>query len=245
VPEYDAFGREIDEDPLAKLREATVEPARAPAAEAAPAREPEAEPEFVAPVRVPPQFVRPPRKRHRGLAALLVLGAVVAGIGLAASAVVQTVEEGINGVIDVPDTPLPTGVGGDSLIRRANFAEALATLRDSGIGLPITMRVAPDRIDAALFGKDGRTHNVQVDAAGELRELSSSPATDRPATAYKLIDPAAPERLVRAGGKRAGVRPRTIDYLVLTIARPVTWGAYFKGGKIVIGDARGRPQRVL
>jgi hypothetical protein len=250
VPDYDAFGREIDEDPLAKLREATVEPARAPlpapalkAVAAAPAVAPE--PKFEPPVPPRPQFVRPPRRSHRGLAAMVVLIAVVGGIGLAANSVVTKVEDGINDVIDEAVAPPPTGVQSDSLVRRANFAAALVTLRESGLGRPLSLRVAPDRIDASLIGADGRMHNVQVNPAGELRELSASPGPDAPTTAYMRIDSTAPERLTRAGATRAGVRARTINYLVLNGAKPLTWGAYFKGGEIVIGDAHGRPQRVL
>jgi hypothetical protein len=237
VPEYDAFGREIDDDPLARLREATVEPVPSPAA----APEPVVEP----PSPAPPQFVGRPRRRHRGLAALLLLLAVVAAIAWSANVVVKAVEDGINGVIDEADAPPPTGLQRDSLVRRANFADALAALRMSGLGRPISLRVAPDRIDAALAGVGGRMHQVQVDRAGKVRELSSSPAPDRPATAFSRIDPAAPEHLARAGAARAGVRARRIDYLVLNAGKPVSWGAYFKGGKIVIGDAHGRPQRVL
>jgi hypothetical protein len=249
VPEYDAFGREVDEDPVAKLRQATVEPVAAPLAEAG-ARaetEPEPEPEFVPPVRASPQFVRPPRRRHRGLAAFLVLIAVVALLGWAANVVVVSVDGRIDGIVNGPELEAPTGLEAASLIRRANFADAVATLRESGLGRPLTLSVRPDRIDATLVGDDGRMHQVQVDAEGELRELGSGsgPGPDRPTTAYRRIDPSAPERLVRAGAERAGVRARRIDYVVLNGGRPLTWGAYFKGGKSVIGDARGRPQRVL
>ena len=243
VPEYDAFGRETDEDPLAKLRAATIEPVAAPLAEAK--VEPEPEPELVQPVRAPPQFVRPPRRRHRGLAAFLVLIAIVAAIGWAASVVVVAVDETIDGVINAPEIAAPTGLEAGSLIRRANFADALARLRESDLGRPLSLRVAPDRIDATLVGGDGRMHQVQVGADGALRELSSSPGPDRATIAFRRIDPSAPERLVRGGAERAGVRARRIDYLVLNAGKPLTWGAYFKGGKIVIGDARGRPQRVL
>jgi hypothetical protein len=208
---------------------------------------PVAAPEPVFEPRTParPQFVRPPRRSHRGLAALLLLLAVVAAIAWSANVVVTKVQDGITGVIGEPDARPPTGFQRDSLVRRANFADALATLRESGLGRPISLRVAPDRIDAALVGEGGTTHQVQVDFAGELRELSSSPGPRSPTTAFSRIDPAAPERLARAGAKRAGVRARRIDYLVLNAGKPLTWGAYFKGGKIVIGDAHGRPQRVL
>ena len=249
VTEYDAFGREIDEDPLATLRKATVDPVPAPApapvTEAEAPRVAEPEPAFEPPVP-PPQFVRPPR-RHRGLAALLVVGAVVAAVAWGASVVVVKVEDGINGVIgDVaPEAVAPTGLQDRSLILRANFADALATLRDSGLGRPFSLRVAPDRIDATLIGDGGRMHQVQVNADGELRELGSTAGPARRTIAFNRIDPAAPERLVRGGAERAGVRANRINYLVLIAVQPPSWGAYFKGGKIVMGDARGRPQRVL
>ena len=253
MPDYDAFGREINEDPLAKLREATVEPVRAPlpapAVKAAtPAPAPAAvvpEPEFVPPTPARPQFVRPPRRSHRGLAALLLLIAVVGGIGLAANAVVTKVEDGINGVLDEADLVPPANSQRGSLVRRANFADALAAMRESGLGRLFSLRVAPDRIDASLIAADGRMHNVQINAAGELRELSASPGPDQPTTAYNRIDPKAPERLARTGAARAKVRARSINYLVLNPGKPLTWGAYYKGGEIVIGDAHGRPQRVL
>jgi hypothetical protein len=255
VPEYDAFGREIDEDPLAALRKATVDPVPAPAAapvteaEAEAASVSEPEPAFEPPVPPPQQFVRPPR-RHRGLAALLVVGAVVAAVGWGASVVVVKVQDGLNGLDGVigdvaPEAVAPTGLQDRSLILRANFAGALATLRESGLGRPFSLRVAPDRIDATLIGDGGRMHQVQVNADGELRELGSTTGPARQTIAFNKIDPAAPERLVRGGAERAGVRARRIDYLVLIAVKPPSWGAYFKGGKIVMGDARGRPQRVL
>jgi hypothetical protein len=54
----------------------------------------------------------------------------------------------------------------------------------------------------------------------------------------------APERLARAGATRK-VPARHIDYLVLSPGPPVAWGAYYKGGRIVLGDAHGHQQRVL
>jgi hypothetical protein len=36
-----------------------------------------------------------------------------------------------------------------------------------------------------------------------------------------------------------------IDYLVITPGPPVSWAAYYKGGRIVVGDAHGRKTRVL
>jgi hypothetical protein len=254
VPEYDAFGREIGEDPLTAFR-APAKPETAPAAPpakpeaaaAAPAAKPEANPEPVAvEAAAPPQrleFVRPPRRRRRGgVASLLVVVAIVAGIGLVGNA---TVEQG-NDVIKriTPDvvTP-PAGLQAPSLIRQDNFAAALKTMSDAGLGRPASIRVAPERIDATLV-KGGRFHQVQITPGGELREIGTGSAPPRPAVAYAAIDPAAPERLTRAGATRRQPA-RSIGYVLLMPGRPVTWGAYYKRGRIVIGDAHGRLQRVL
>jgi hypothetical protein len=53
------------------------------------------------------------------------------------------------------------------------------------------------------------------------------------------------ERLVRRAAARTDHAPANIDYLVLGAGPGLPWGAYFKDGTIVQGDARGRPRRVL
>jgi hypothetical protein len=105
------------------------------------------------------------------------------------------------------------------------------------------MRVAPDRIDATLVGK-GRLHQIRITADGELRELASADAAPGHTIPYTAIDPVAPERLVKAGATKQ-VPARRIDYLVVSPGPPVSLGAYYKGGRIVIGDAHGHRQRVL
>ena len=252
MPKYDAFGREIGEDPLKQLR--TSAPARP---------EPEVRAADVRPDPVPvvaseapvaaesPQrieFVRPPRRRG-GMARLVLTLAILGGVGLAVVNVGTRVEGGIDDIVDgLPTTvdpePPATGVTGDSLVQRANFAAAVASLKSAGLGRPLSMRVAPDRIDATLLTTGGRLHQVQVTPDGELRELASSDGPQARTVAYAAIDPAAPERLVRAGATRK-FPARSIDYLVLSAGPPVSWGAYYKGGRIVLGDARGRKQRVL
>jgi hypothetical protein len=240
VPEYDAFGREIGDDPLTALREATVQPA--PVAEA--------EEEPAPPVEAPPperefEFVRPPRRQRGFVFAIVGLAVFVAGLASVVGFIGAKVEGGLEDAVIGPSEPAPAGLEGDSLIRRANFGKALNVMRDSGLGRPAMLRVAADRIDATLLGEGNRMHVVQVRPDLSLRELSAQDASPSVALQYKQIDPAAPERLTRAGAKRAGVQPRTIDYLVLTAGDARTWGAYFKGGAIVQGDTRGRPRRVL
>src|SRR5215207_7499644 len=189
VPEYDAFGREIDDDPLKAFRERAPTPAPAPARDevAEPARTaPWPDPAPPAPEQPPPppwiEFVRPRRRRRGGMARLL-LALAVLGVGAVALLNVGArVEGGIDDIVDrppatvEPDGPAATGVAGASLIRRANFANAVATLEDAGLGRPLALRVAPDRIDATLLAKGGRLHQVQITTDGDLRRLASSDA---------------------------------------------------------------------
>jgi hypothetical protein len=250
VPDYDAFGREIGEDPLAGLRDAVNSPPPKPNVEVAPepepvftaAPEPAPEPVFVPPPK--PQFVRPRRRRRGGLAGLLVIVAIVGAVGLVGNAAVEKGQGIIEQVTPQELTPPPTGLQADSLIREENFADALNTLVMSRKGEPLSIRVAPERIDALLV-KGRKLHQVQVTSDGALRELATTeaPGNLHP-VAYSKIDPAAPERLTRAGATRKQPA-RSINYLVLTPTVPATWGAYYKRGRIVIGDAHAKPQRVI
>ena len=227
MPKHDAFGREIGEDTLEAFR--PTAPAPAPVEPRRRAR-----------------IARPQRQRRRGgglagwLVLLAFLGAALAGVG-------TSVESGSDGVTGGPAIEAPAtaaGLDGASLIRARNFAEAVDALSRAGLGRPLTMRVAPDRIDAALLEK-GRVHHVRITPGGELDELATTAAPgSRRTVAYDEIDVSAPQRLVRAGATRRN-RARRIDYLVLTPGPPIAWAAYFKGGRIVVGDARGRKRRVI
>jgi hypothetical protein len=241
VPEYDAFGREIGEDPLAAFRAPVPVPVPAPAP-------PEPEPVVAEPAPVvvppPPQIARPQRRRRRGgVARLLVLVAIVAGIGLATNSAVEKGGDIIESITPEESAPAPTGLQADSLLRRDNFAAAVKTLQGADLGRPVSIRVAPDRINATLL-KGHTFHLVQISPDGDLNELGRSEAATRAAAAYRAIDVAAPEKLVRAGATRKQPA-RSIGYVVLFPGPPVTWGAYYKRGRIVIGDRHGRLQRVL
>jgi hypothetical protein len=275
VPEYDAFGRPIGEDPVAALRGATAPPDAAPVREPLASDDPAvpwpvAPPEH-APVRRPvapddspargpiapppaaepparPVFVRP-RRRRRGMAALIVFVALVSVGAVVVPALVGVATDEVTNRLDdlvPPAVAAPVGLEGKSLIRRANFGDAVATLRAADLGRPLQLRLAPERIDATLVDARGNVHQVQLTFDGDLQELGTGAgAAGAPTIRFDRIDPSAPERLVRRGARRVGRSPGSINYLVLGSGPGLPWGAYFKRGEIVQGDARGRPRRVF
>jgi hypothetical protein len=280
VPEYDAFGREIGEDPLAALREATApakpapeparpesvvadpaglesvatdpaglesvaDPARPESVVADPARpesvvsepvhpeaiarpvRPEAvvaEPPKPAPVAARPQFVRPRRRRRGGFAGLIVIVGLIGLLGLLGNFAADRIESGLEGIVVTEE---PAGVGPASMIRSANLSAALAQMRESGLGRPLTLRVTPSRVDARLVDRNGRVAVVQVTAEQQLRTVrTGGKSGDRAGIAYSRIDVTAPERLVReAEGRR--IRHLRLDRF--------GWRAYFRDGSVQRG----------
>jgi hypothetical protein len=198
VPEYDAFGREIGDDPLAALREATVaEPRAEPADERATPVPVAAEPAAFE----PPVVARPRRRRRLVRAPFLVLGLLVAAVGIVANVAVDQIERIEGGLEDVVVEPEPDGLGPDSMLREQNLAAVLALMRSSWQGRPLTLRVTPSRVDARLVGPGGRRARVRFVRGQGLR---TSPLPGRGGTGipYSRIDPAVPERLVRDDGRR-------------------------------------------
>ena len=237
----------VDRARIEVEREPVVPSAPEPVVAASPMPEPEPEP---APV-VRREYVRPRRRRGRGVVILLVFAIIIVGaVPAVVGFVADEVRDRVDGVLDPPAqgeaARVPVGLERTSLIRRANFANALALLRRENLGRPLTVRVAPDRIDASLITGRGRVSQVQVTFSGSLRQFGSTDTGVRqPGIAIDRIDPGAPERLVRAGARRTDQAVREIDYVLLNPGPGLPWGAYFKGGAIVQGNARGRLQRVL
>ena len=61
---------------------------------------------------------------------------------------------------------------------------------------------------------------------------------------FARLRPGAPQRLARQGAAKLHVPVSTLQYLVPTLfSGKVTWAAYFKRSRYVIGDAAGRWQR--
>jgi hypothetical protein len=250
MAERDAFGREIDEDPLAGLGWSTSRTPDPPTMHAA-VREPVAEPE--PPVMAPPPPQRssaPPtvryrgRRRGRGFIALLVLlsiGVAAAGgifsLGQMAGDAVDDLQGAIREAVPTAVAPPPTGNEAGSLLRTRDLKAALAKLPPGDI---VLLRVAPERIDAQIADGD-QMQIVQVRADGGVTTVTS-PAGN-PGRAVK-VDPAAPARIVRTAARRAGRDPDDVAYLVLTRFGPrAEWQLFFGDGLHFSASAGGKKVR--
>jgi hypothetical protein len=200
--------------------------------------------------RAQPQFTAPARKSAgRGcLVAMIVFisvaGLLVAGVvGLVSSV---DVKSGGSGITVKPSKPDPKGFDQGSLVREANVADALTQIQSEG-GKITNLRVAPERIDAQLLTPQGRLRSVEIRPGEELQRVSPDSGSgfdNTPTIPISRINPAAPQRLARAGAERLKVRVSTLQYAVPTLAaNQLFWTAYFLHGRYVLGDARGRFRR--
>jgi hypothetical protein len=268
APEAEAVPMEAGSPLRAPEPQASPPPPQPQSFTAGPAQPQPQQPFTAAPQPPQPQrpFVsiplRPPRRRRRrrglGIVVLFVLFIFIAPLVIGAIAVFNTVDnatEAVRGGIKegiraIPTAPAPAaapkGVAGRSLVRRDHFAAALRRL--SGSELRLThLRLAPERIDAQLLTRGGRLRTVQVQPGGALKRLGpdSGAGFDTSSTIpFSRLDPRAPQRLARRGAAKLRVPVSTLQYLVPTLfSGKVTWAAYFKRGRYVLGDARGRYQR--
>jgi hypothetical protein len=195
---------------------------------------------------------------QRGCLVAFVLVLVMAGLAVAGGVwLVGSVKTGVSkvGKIRIPKlepakppaaAPAPHGLGARSLVRKANFAAALR--RMSGSELRLThLSLRPDRIDAQLLTRGGRLRSVQVQPGGGLERLGPDSGAGFDSTStipFARLRPGAPERLARQGAAKLHVPVSTLQYLVPTLfSGTLTWAAYFKHSRYVIGDAAGRWQR--
>src|SRR5215218_605802 len=245
VPEYDAFGREIGEDTLSGLGgtgtpQPQPQPAPAPVSpsggftEAKPA-EP-AQVTFSVPEGAPVMALPGVRRRRMGglgcLVGLVILAAVVAGPVIAIVSFVGSASDVIDDVTDAidsetPDIPAikepeapvrpPTGITGKSLIAKDNLAGALQKIDQAGFPRLTRIVVRPERLDAGVV-KGGKERDLQLTyEGGDLVRGTARPANSAvPAFPLSSVDPAAPTRLVGGSAARYRVKPKSIDYLVLS-----------------------------
>jgi hypothetical protein len=116
-------------------------------------------------------------------------------------------------------------LGERSLVRRANFARALAALRtemESGEDL-LSLRLTPQELTSVVRDPNGNTRlvDVAIDFGVDARDWS----TDTSSTPLDLaaIDAAVPERIVRGALRQAGAEDTHLDYVALSGGDPPTW----------------------
>ncbi len=252
MPEYDAFGRPVGEDPLA---EQGWRSGSSPPAPASPAPGP-------GPTPAPP--APPAGRRHRGnalrgLAAWGVAVAVLGVVGVIALGLVGAVSEtvdsahdtlkGLGGPIRAP-TAFPgsdaedTGPRpGPSLLTTGGLTRGKAALRRAAPGRIRTFRVEAARIDLQAVRR-GRTRIAQYQrGAGAARVIATVSTGSAVSTmAYREIDVRAPRRLIAAGARRLGKARDRVTYLVATrgLGDGISWTAFWRDGDLARGDARGR-----
>ncbi len=204
-----------------------------------------------------------PRRGRRGrggigcFVALLFLGVIVIGpiiaivsfVGDTSDTVRRAIDEatrGVPGSTNDEGAP-PQGLGARSLIRADNLAPALRKIAADDPGKLSDLVIRADRISATLVAHRTRTTSVLLDYQGNLSSSGEHDTSVPPDTLpWAVIDPTAPQRLARAGAGKAGAND--INYV---IARPptvfdtgkVSWYAYYNSGRIVQGDAHGKPTR--
>jgi hypothetical protein len=167
----------------------------------------------------------------------------------------DNVKDATDGIkVNIPDIPEPSvpkvekppvGLAAGSLIRKDAFAKSIADLQGRNLGKLTNLRLAPERIDVQTL-KRGRLANSQLSTADGFRKFSESGPgfTGASTIPWGKLDPAAPQRLVRAAAERIHKPVAKIDYLVPSeFDGAILWGAYFKGGQIVQGDAHGKVTR--
>ena len=193
------------------------------------------------------------RRRPRVVSRLIILLVVLVVTGNLIAGAVTKVQDTIDGIPDfkapgggAQAKPPPVGLQPGSLIRPAAFEKAMKKIQDRGLGRLQTLRLAPERINAALLTPRTTLVSVQLSHDGQFQQFGETGGGfgNLDTIPFPRLDPRAPQRLVRAAAAKLN-RPTTkIDYLVPSISSgQITWGAYFKGGAIFFGDAHGRLTR--
>ncbi len=137
----------------------------------------------------------------------------------------------------------PLGLGRGSLLLPTAFGRAITRLRSDGYKGLMNLRVAPERIDAALITRGGSLRQVQITPDGAMRTFGTGSRGfgGLPTLPLKDVDGHAPLRLTTSAAGRLSVPPSRVNYLVYSrFAGAAQWSVYFKDGQIFSADARGR-----
>ncbi len=108
------------------------------------------------------------------------------------------------------------GDGGDSLFRGANLGKALARVRGRvGPAAPVTSFKLEAGAITLVAQKGSAPESVVVTKHLDLTHVPAPPTADQPPIALSQLDPAAPERIATAIGRRTGAGLKDIDYFAV------------------------------
>jgi len=183
------------------------------------------------------------------LAAILVgpVIAIVSFVGDTADEIKRNIPNLSDPGSGAQDAPPPQGLGARSMIRAQHLGPALRQIRAMDQGKLGDFTVWADRVDATLVTRRTREQSVVVTYSGEVRQGDvHDVGIPQETIGWGDVDPKIPEQLARAAAGKAGA-----DDVNYVTARPPTvfdsgklgWTAYYKSGRIVQGDAKGKPAR--
>lgn len=133
--------------------------------------------------------------------------------------------------------PAPVGANASSMIREANLRPSLDTLKELAPGKVLMLSLHPTHVSAQVLTPQGKVKNV-VDHWNMPAQVMSvtDGSGDRETVSWSSIDPAAPERLVKA----SGAADANVSHLVvMPVFSP--WALHLKRGKHIQADEKGKP----
>lgn len=220
MAETDPFGRSKDEDPLGAMgweADVTAKPSAGPA---------ELEP--------------PERRGRRGSRAAGCAFAVLVVLFIAsvATIVFVTSDDPAGEFADPRPAPAPArddaarsprGLEQRSLLRQRNLAPALRRLRRLTRSEPLRLiRLDADSLLVQTDAGGGRTRLASATWKGDANVLSTTPGGGGRTFPWSRVDPAAPERIVRAAV--IGTSAVEFDFLVLMRQKDLGWSAFLRAG---------------
>jgi hypothetical protein len=109
------------------------------------------------------------------------------------------------------------GLDGQSLLREQNMRKVLAKVAAGKRPFIASIRVAAVRADLQVRDADGFRKLLSIDPGLSVKERDFGVGDDK-AVQAEAINPAAPERMVRAVAERTGLGFDAVDYVTMTFA---------------------------
>lgn len=135
--------------------------------------------------------------------------------------------------------PAPAGINASSMIRERNFRPAVADMKRLAPGKVLMLSIHPTHASATVRAPNGDM-KIVVDhydrPAQLLNTVEGAAAHRKDGVSWSTIDPAAPERLVKASGAS---NAQVSHLVVMPSLSP--WALHLKSGKRIPADSKGKP----